>query len=260
MLKYNFINNSNIMKKALFILLIFLLIFVACKKEETKANSQIHNTRLKTYRFMNMKYTIDYNSFNKIDNVKLDSAGRISYAYCIYNQDHSLDSIIETDSVGIVTNRINIECTNFKITKYGDNIITYNNNNTINSITNFYATQGTTKYIYLDSFAIAYNENINDPQQSTGYRFDISNNIKNPFYITGFESERFALYYLLKTFLYPLTAMMPYADTKITMYYYTLNFTYKGDFNGYPLNIVLGFDTVYGGEIELPINFTYEEF
>ncbi|QQR99034.1 MAG: hypothetical protein IPK18_05860 [Sphingobacteriales bacterium] len=233
------------MNKLLFFLISAMLFLSSCKKEEVKQK----NTRLKTYSFLGMAYTITYNSFNKIDNLKVVNGTNISYTYCRYKADHSLDSIILFNVDGNVYRSIDVDCSNFRITKYDDNVITYNSNGNINTITNFYYYYGDLHYQYSGDSLMIYNSS-----DILIDKYQISTSIKNPFYITGFEAERFVLYYLLD-YASPLSsALLPYAETKKYLESVYTNYTYEGNFNGYPLKRYLGTNTEY---VE---TFTYEEF
>ena len=91
------------MKKIILILSIFSIAISSCKKEETK----VKQTRLKTYTHDYYtrtpasldKYTIEYNSKNKISKVLYESNGVLySTKYCVYNSSNLLDSIVERNA------------------------------------------------------------------------------------------------------------------------------------------------------------------
>ncbi|QQR99029.1 MAG: hypothetical protein IPK18_05835 [Sphingobacteriales bacterium] len=240
------------MKKLILLLISAMLFLSSCKKDNS-----LLGTRLKTFTFKSSlieeKSTIQYNSFNKVDNVKVEKNGaHISTKYCIYKSDHSLDSIIIKNATGTITETINVECTNYKVTRYTsesfDIQINYNNNGTLNQLKSDKITLG---FAYTSDTVSISKKEVGNPTISLIF-YTIRKDIKNPFYITGFESEMYiVLGALLSNTHTPYTAFTSYAESKL----FTsgnISFTYEGNFNGYPLKRF--FDD---GFTE---TFTYEEF
>lgn len=236
------------MKKVLFILISFSLFFAACEKDKTTSTTK--NTRLKTYAYkagvVDYLYKISYNSFNKIDKVEWHSNGALLQTYyCVYNSDQSLDSLIQRRPDNSIYLRTNIDCNNFRITKVGFDEITYNSNNLVDSFIN---SSNKDSYEYFAD-SVRLNSFSNFSFTTSKFTYVLSNSIKNPFLITGFEKEAYLSEYIFYTINGALS-FMPYAyiqlkgSTNIT-------YAYDGNFNGYPLRRISDNGTE---------TFTYEEF
>lgn len=241
------------MKKILFLLITTFLITTACKKEEVSQK----NSRLKTYVYKNAsaeeKYTINYNNFNKIDNVLVEQNGtHVVTKHCIYKSDKSLDSIIIKNAVGTIIRKDNIECSNFKVTD-GTNIkFEYNSNGNISKISNI-ANKNSIIISYIND-TVAFNIYGSGPNGPTlsFINFTVSKTIKNPFFISGFHNEFAIVPDLLSYNMGYVTAFFPYAETLAKNHISTIQYTYEGNFNGYPLKRT--------SSNAYTQTFTYEEF
>ena len=96
------------MKKIILILSVISVLISSCGKDDNK----VKQVRLKTYihEFYERspssvdKYTIEYNSANKISKVLLDTNGTLCQTLtCVYNSSNILDSIVERNAAGIMT-------------------------------------------------------------------------------------------------------------------------------------------------------------
>jgi len=239
------------MKKLLFITIAFLTFFSACKKENTTNETTLHGTRLKTYTKSygyDDKYVIYYNNFNKIDRVEnLYEDGSIyKTSYCVYKSDHSLDSIIVRHEDGSLYYAENIEFDGFRIINIDGNIISYNNDGVI--IKNDYGS-GYYTYEYSGDSVSIY-DNVPGTTKTIFSKLKFTKAIKNPFVIKGFEPESIILGKLIPWLNY--SVYVPYTMTQLNSAPYIFNYTYDGNFNGYPTSRLRN-----DGLTE---TFTYEEF
>lgn len=238
------------MKNIFFIIGLITILLSSCKKEEI-IDTTLHGTRLKTYTKSygyDDRYVFYHNSFNKIDRVEnlFEDGSIYKTAKCIYHADHSLDSIIIKYGDGTLYDAIDITCNNFRIIKVYDNIYTYNNDGEIIEIEYI---SGYYSYEYSgDSVSIYDNPNGFPKTFFSALKF--SSTIKNPFFITGFESEFCIINNLIPWLRY--TSNVPYSLTQLNSAPYIFNYTYEGDFNGYPTS-----RSRNDGVVE---TFTYEEF
>ncbi|MCB9032842.1 MAG: hypothetical protein H6553_03310 [Chitinophagales bacterium] len=248
------------MKKIIFISIVFALFFTACKKEDTPTDATLHGTRLKAYTVKHnssiFKYTISYNSFNKMDKVVMEEDGLVyRTAYLIYKNDKSLDSIISKNSDGSLYSAMNIECNNFNIvqynTQYTNTTVTYNRNGFVDK--RIYIDESFFRNEYGgDSVLLYYKDNPVSPEVLK-IKYKLSATIKNPFYITGFEKEAYitgVIFYYNNS----MNALLPTIEIQATEYYplKVKNYIIEGNFNGYPTSRIRDY--------EISETFTYEEF
>lgn len=108
-----------------------------------KEDNKPKQTRLKTYTHEYYeripasldKYTIEYNSANKISKVIYESNGVLySTKYCVYTASNVLDSIIEKFATG-GSSFYKIIWTGNKISKYGTTTLTYNSDGLVDKKT-----------------------------------------------------------------------------------------------------------------------------
>jgi len=252
------------MKKIILLLSIFSIAISSCKKEETK----VKQTRLKTYTHDYYtrtpasldKYTIEYNSKNKISKVLYESNGVLySTKYCVYNSSNLLDSIVERNASGFIISYYKIIWTGNKITKYGDTQLTYNSNDLIDK--KIYADGSYFRNEYKGDSVLLYYKELSVPEKITD-RYKLSSTIKNPFLISGFEAEAYVTGIL---FYYndASNALLPNIETAQIAYlngnlWYKSDYTFEGDFNGYPLKRNELTNTLDGNKSKEI--FTYEEF
>ncbi len=251
------------MKKIILILIVFSVIICSCTKEENKPKQ----TRLKTYTHDYYtrtpasvdKYTIEYNSNNKISKVLYESNGLLySTKYCVYTAANVLDSIVERFVTGWSTN-YKITWTGNKITKYGDTQLTYNGNGLIDK--KIYADGSYFRNEYKGDSVLLYYKSVSTPEVISD-RYKLSSTIKNPFLISGFEAEAYVTGIL---FYYndASNALLPNIETAQIAYingnlWYKSDYTFEGDFNGYPLKRNELTNTLDGNKSKE--TFTYEEF
>lgn len=252
------------MKNLIFIFISFVLIITSCKKEKTTEDTSLHGTRLKTYSFSfyervpanTDKYIISYNSFNKIDKVEMEDNGVLyQTAYLIYKSDKSLDSIIYRNPDGSFIGSTNIECDNFRVIQYNNITLSYKSNGLLDK-----KSYGDGSYFRSefngDSVMFYYKANTASPEILDS-KYKLSNIIKNPFLIPGFEKEApitSVLLYYNNIFFASLATI----EEQVIANYDSRNYTFQGDFNGYPLL------RINSSSIN-PLNrskeiFTYEEF
>lgn len=252
------------MKKIIFLFSIFSVILISCSKNDNKPKQ----TRLKTYTHDYYtrtpasldKFTIEYNSANKISKVLYESNGvPYSTKYCVYNSSNLLDSIVERNASGIMTYYYKITWTGNKITRYGDTQLTYNSNGLIDK--KIYADGSYFRNEYKGDSVLSYYKPVSTPEVISS-RYKLSSTIKNPFQISGFEAEAFVTGIL---FYYndASNALLPNIETAQIAYingnlWYQRDYTFEGDFNGYPLKRNDLTNTLDGNKSKE--TFTYEEF
>lgn len=234
------------MKKILFLFISVILFLSSCKKDNS-----LHGTRLKTYTSEDYSVSITYNSFNKINKVEFSAFGiMIATKYCKYKADHSLYSLVLEANDGSYRYATDIECSNYRITKLIPYTLSYNSNGLLEKREN--EDGSSTRFqIYTDSVQL-YHKASPTATETLFSTIKLNNNIKNPFYIVGFEPEAQVIPFLL-TFanIYPNTLCFPSADAELKNGSSTTTFTYEGNLNGYPLK------RITNGKTE---TFTYEEF
>jgi len=239
------------MKKIILILSVISVLISSCNKDGNK----VKQVRLKTYTHEYYtrtpasvdKYTIEYNSANKISKVTVDINGALyKTQYCIYNSSNQLDSITEKNASGTLTYYYKINWTGSKITSYktpsgNTTQLTYNSDGFIDRIT--------------------YNKPVSTPEVISA-RYKLSSTIKNPFLISGFDAESFVTGFL---FYYNnnSNALLPNIEDAQIAYlngsiWYQSSYTFEGDFNGYPLKRNDLTNTLDGNKSKE--TFTYEEF
>jgi hypothetical protein len=252
------------MKKIILILSVISIAMSSCKKEENK----VKQTRLKTYTHDYYtrtpasldKYTIEYNSANKISKVIWEHNGALSSTkYCVYTATNILDSIVERDPSGTFINYYKITWTGNKITKYGGTQLTYNSNGLIDK--KIYADGSYFRNEYKGDSVLLYYKEVSVPEKISD-RYKLSSTIKNPFQISGFEAEAYVTGIL---FYYndASNALLPNIETAQIAYingnlWYQRDYTFEGDFNGYPLKRNDLTNTLDGNKSKE--TFTYEEF
>jgi hypothetical protein len=252
------------MKKIILILIVFSVIISSCKKEENKPKQ----TRLKTYTHEYYariparidKYTIEYNSKNKISKVINERNGVLySTKYCVYTAENILDSIVEKFVDG-GSSFYKIIWTGNKITKFDDIQLTYNSDGLIDK--KIYFSDSYTRIEYKgDSVLFYYKEKASVPEVISR-RYKFSSTIKNPFLIPGFEAEAYLTGELF-SYNNELLTLLQNIEIEEKSYlfgnfWYQTNYTLEGDFNGYPLkrnNFTSTSDDNKSKE-----TFTYEEF
>ncbi|MBK7139559.1 MAG: hypothetical protein IPH74_11250 [Bacteroidetes bacterium] len=212
----------------------------SCKKEENKPKQ----TRLKTYTHEYYeripasldKYTIEYNSANKISKVIYESNGVLySTKYCVYTASNVLDSIIEKFATG-GSSFYKIIWTGNKISKYGTTTLTYNSDGLVDKKT--YLEGDYFRNEYKGDSVLLYFKDISVPEKISN-RYKLSSTIKNPFLISGFEAEAY-LTGILFYYNDASNALLPNIETTQIAYingnlWYRRDYTFEGDFNGYPL-------------------------
>lgn len=247
------------MKKIILLLSVLSVLSGSCTKENNKPKQ----TRLKTYTHDYYtrttpasldKYTIEYNSANKISKVLYENNGVLySTKYCVYNSSNLLDSIVERNTSGIIINYYKITWTGNKITMYGDTQLTYNSNGLIDK--KIYSDGSYFRNEYrADSIFFYYKPVVGS--ESLRLTYKLSSTIKNPFLIPGFEAEAFVTGIL---FYYnnEMIASLPNIEIQ-EIGTSTKNYTFEGDFNSYPLkrnDLTNTLDVNKSKE-----TFTYEEF
>jgi hypothetical protein len=245
------------MKNTILLLFIIAITIFSCKKEENKPKQ----TRLKTYTYEYYaripasvdKFTIEYNNTNKISKVIYENNGVLySTKYCIYTAANVLDSIIEKFATG-GSSFYKIIWTGNKITKFGDTQLTYNSNGLIDK--KIYSNGEYFRNEYKgDSVFFYYKPVVGS--ESLRFKYELSSSIKNPFLISGFEAEAFVTQIL---FYYNNGMIAPFANIDILeIGNTTKDYTFEGDFNGYPLkrnDLTNTLDANRSKE-----TFTYEEF
>lgn len=251
------------MKKIILILAVISMAISSCKKEE---ENKVKQVRLKTYTHDYYertapasvdKFTIEYNSKGKIAKVILENNGAFYRTVsCIYNASNVLDSVTERNAAGTLTYFYKIECNgDNKITKTNTTTITYNSNGLVEKKTYSNGTYFRISYDG-DSVNLYYKDlSVSEDLKET-YKF--STTIKNPFLITGFENEAYAtglLFYYNNAF----NALLPFIEIQeIPKNYPSSNYTFIGDFKGYPLQRNDLTNTII--ENRSKETFTYEEF
>lgn len=251
------------MKKIILILTVVSVFISSCSKDDNKPKQ----TRLKTYTHDYYtrtpasvdKYTIEYNSKNKISKVLHESNGVLfSTKYCVYTGANILDSVVERYAAGW-SNNYKITWTGNKITNYGDTQLTYNSDGLIDK--KIYADGSYYRNEYKGDSVLLYYKEVSVPEKISG-RYKLSSTIKNPFLISGFEAEAFVtgiLFYYNNA----SNALLPNIETAQIAYingnlWYSRDYTFEGDFNGYPLkrnDLTNSLDANRSKE-----TFTYEEF
>jgi len=258
------------MKKIILILSAITMIISSCKKEENKPKQ----TRLKTYTHDYYtrtapasldKYTIEYNSSNKISKVILENNGTLyKTQYCMYNASNQLDSITERNASGTLTYYYTINWTGNKITSYttpsgNTTQLTYNSNGLIDK--KIYSDGSYFRNEYKADSVLLYYKDVSTPEVISD-RYKLSSTIKNPFLISGFEAEAYVtglLFYYNNSF----NALLANIETVEIAYlngnlWYQKDYTFDGDFNGYPLKRNDLTNTLDGNKSKE--TFTYEEF
>lgn len=247
------------MKKIILILSIISIAMSSCKKEETK--SKVKQTRLKTYTHDYYtrtapasldKYTIEYNSANKISKVIYESNGALYYTEtCVYNNSNVLDSIVIRNAAGSLVNYYKLGWTGNKLTSYNTTTLTYNSNGFIDK--KIYNDGSYFRNEYRsDSIFLYYKDVVGLESLRSTYKLSAS--IKNPFLIPGFENEAYTTTIL---FYYNngINALLPFIEEKEVG---EKNYTFEGDFNGYPLKRNDLTNTLDANKSKE--TFTYEEF
>ncbi|MBK7638783.1 MAG: hypothetical protein IPJ22_01640 [Bacteroidetes bacterium] len=251
------------MKKIILIFFVFTIMLSSCKKEDNKPKQ----TRLKTYTHEYYeripasldKYTIEYNSANKISKVIYESNGVLySTKYCVYTASNVLDSIIEKFATG-GSSFYKIIWTGNKITKFGTTTLTYNSDGLVDKKT--YLEGDYFRNEYKGDSVLLYFKDISVPEKISN-RYKLSSTIKNPFLISGFEAEAY-LTGILFYYNDASNALLPNIETTQIAYingnlWYRRDYTFEGDFNGYPLkrnDLTNTLDANRSKE-----TFTYEEF
>ena len=246
------------MKKIILILSVISIAMSSCKKEENK----VKQTRLKTYTHDYYtrtpasldKYTIEYNSKNKISKVLYENNGVLySTKYCVYNSTNLLDSVVERNASGSLLNFYKITWTGNKITKYGTTTLTYNSDGLIDKKT--YSDGSYYRNAYKGDSVLLYFKDVVG-SESLRLTYKLSSTIKNPFLIAGFEAEAFVTGIL---FYYNngMNAPLPNIDIN-EIGTSSKDYTFEGDINGYPLkrnDLTNSLDANRSKE-----TFTYEEF
>jgi hypothetical protein len=251
------------MKKFILFILAFSFAISSCKKEENKPKQ----TRLKTYMHeyytrtpaSEDKFTIEYNSKNKISKVIYEYNGVLySTKYCIYTASNVLDSVVERLSTGGQF-IYKINWTGNKITGYNTTTLTYNSDGLIDK--KIYSDGSYFRNEYKGDSVLLYFKGVSVPEKISS-RYKLSSTIKNPFHISGFEAEAFVTSIL---FYYndASNALLPYLETNQTAYlngnlWYQRDYTFEGDFKGYPLKRNDLTNTLEGNKSKE--TFTYEEF
>ena len=246
------------MKKIILILSVISVLISSCGKDDNK----VKQVRLKTYthEFYERspssvdKYTIEYNSANKISKVLLDTNGTLCQTLtCVYNSSNILDSIVERNAAGIMTYYYKIGWTGDKITSTNSTQHTYNSDGFVDRKT--YSDGSYFRNVYGGDSIKLYYKDVSTPEVLRG-TYKLSSTIKNPFLIAGFEKEAYTTG-LLFYYNNALNALLPFIETAEAGYF-VKNYTFVGDFKGYPLqrNDLTN---------SLPNNrsketFTYEEF
>lgn len=244
------------MKRIIFILTVFSIVISSCKKEENKAKQ----TRLKTYTHDYYtripasldKYTIEYNSANKISKVIMEHNGALYQTlHCVYTSSNILDSIIERNAAGTMTYYYKFTWAGGKIINTGLTSLTYNSNGLVDKKTytdgDYFRNEYRADSVFLYFKPLAGSESLNA-------RYKLSSTIKNPFLIAGFEAESYVTGIL---FYYNngMNALLPFMETEEIG---EKNYTFEGDFNGYPLKRNDLTNTLDGNKSKE--TFTYEEF
>lgn len=253
------------MKKIILILSIISIAMSSCKKEETKAKQ----TRLKTYTHDYYtrsapaaldKYTIEYNSANKISKVIYENNGALYYTQtCVYTTTNILDSIVIRNAAGSLVNYYKIGWTGNKLTSYNTTTLTYNSNDLIDK--KIYSDGSYFRNEYKADSVLLYYKPVSTPEVISG-RYKLSSTIKNPFLISRFEAEAY-LTGILFYYNDPSNALLPNIETAKTSYYNgnfydQSTFTFEGDFNGYPLKRTSSNNVIDGNKSKE--TYTYEEF
>jgi len=257
------------MKKIILILSVISVLISSCNKDGNK----VKQVRLKTYTHEYYtrtpasvdKYTIEYNSANKISKVTVDINGALyKTQYCIYNSSNQLDSITEKNASGTLTYYYKINWTGSKITSYktpsgNTTQLTYNSDGFIDRIT--YTDASYFRNEYKSDSVLQYYKPVSTPEVISA-RYKLSSTIKNPFLISGFDAESFVTGFL---FYYNnnSNALLPNIEDAQIAYlngsiWYQRSYTFEGDFNGYPLKRNDLTNTLDGNKSKE--TFTYEEF
>ena len=210
------------MKKIILILTVVSVFISSCSKDDNKPKQ----TRLKTY-------THDY-----------------------YTRTPA--SVVERYAAGW-SNNYKITWTGNKITRYGDTQLTYNSEGLIDK--KIYADGSYFRNEYKGDSVLLYYKEVSVPEKISG-RYKLSSTIKNPFLISGFEAEAFVtgiLFYYNNA----SNALLPNIETAQIAYingnlWYSRDYTFEGDFNGYPLKRNDLTNTLDGNKSKEI--FTYEEF
>ncbi len=251
------------MKKIILILAVISIALSSCKKEE---ENKVKQVRLKTYTHDYYertsptsldKYTIDYNSKGKISKVIWEHNGAF-YAtkYCTYNAANKLDSVVERNAAGVLNYFYTIETDiENRITKYNTSTVTYNSNGLVDRKT--YVDGSYLRNVYGSDSINLYYKDVSLPEVLS-VTYKLSSTIKNPFLIAGFEKEAFATG-LLFYYNNEMNAFESNIEIqKIPNNYPISNYTFVGDFKGYPLQRNDLTNTLLDNRSKE--TFTYEEF
>ncbi|MBK9330397.1 MAG: hypothetical protein IPM95_14110 [Sphingobacteriales bacterium] len=246
------------MKRIIFTLTVLSVFISSCSKDDNKAKK----TRLKTYTHDYYaripaaldKYTIEYNSANKISKIIHENNGALyKTTYCVYTAANKLDSVVtKYTSGGIYAYKV--IWTGNKITRYDDIDLTYNSDGLIDK--KIYADGSYFRNEYIADSIFLYNKPVGGSEYLQT-RYLLSSSIKNPFLISGFEAEAYFagnLLYYYNSF----NALLPTIEIKYLGYLNNKDYTFEGDFNGYPLqrnDLTNSIDENRSKE-----TFTYEEF
>ncbi len=244
------------MKKIMLILSVIAVFICSCSKEDNK----VKQVRLKTYTHEYYertpaklhKYTIEYNSANKISKVIVTENGNLyQILTCVYTSSNILDSIVERDASGIMTYYYKIGWNGNKITSTNNIQLTYNSDGFLDRKT--YGDGSYFRNVYGSDSIKLYYKDVSAPEVLRA-TYKISTTIKNPFLIAGFEKEAYTIG-ILFYYYNAMNALLPFIEIAEVG---NKNYTFEGDFKGYPLqrNDLTN---------SLPVDrsketFTYEEF
>lgn len=221
------------MKKIILILSVFSVALSSCKKEENK----VKQVRLKTYTHEYYtrtpasvdKYTIEYNSANKISKVVATIDGTLYQTLtCVYTSSNILDSIVERNASGIMTYYYKIGWTGGKMTSTNNTQLSYNSAGFIDRKT--YSDGSYFRNVYGGDSIKLYYKDVSVPEVLKA-TYKLSSTIKNPFLIANFEKEAYATG-LLFYYNNEMNASLPFIEIGEVG---NKNYTFAGDFKGYPL-------------------------